>query len=254
MTALNQKKYLDKIGFVGPVEPSYEALRQIQKKHLFKIPFENLDIHYGKEIKLVPEYFFNKIVNKSRGGFCYELNGLFYELLKSIGFEAYLISAKVNMGKSLFSPEYDHMAIIVKIDGTKHLVDVGFGEFAFEPLTLIDNKVQKDLRTTYKVEKHSATHWRVSHLDANKMWKPEYIFSLGKRKLTDFKSRCNFHQTSEKSHFTNKKICSKPIPGGRITVSGNEIKIKINDTVETKTLITEKDFKRAIKQYFNFQI
>ena len=70
--------YLDRIGFKGNVEPSLQVLANLQKRHLLTVPFENLDIHYGIPIKLDTALFFDKIVINKRGGFCYELNGLFF--------------------------------------------------------------------------------------------------------------------------------------------------------------------------------
>jgi N-hydroxyarylamine O-acetyltransferase len=80
------KKYLERIGYKGSTEPTIGLLSALQKKHLLNIPFENLDIHYKTPIELDIAIIFEKVVIKKRGGFCYELNGIFHELLNSIGF------------------------------------------------------------------------------------------------------------------------------------------------------------------------
>ena len=87
------KKYLDRIGYNGEVKPAPEVLGALQKNHLLNIPFENLDIHYNNPIILDTKRFFNKIILRKRGGFCYELNGLFYMLLIEFGFDAKIISS-----------------------------------------------------------------------------------------------------------------------------------------------------------------
>ena len=76
------------------------------------IPFENLDIHNNVPIKLSIEKIFDKVVNQNRGGLCYELNGLFYELLNAIGFDVKIISARVFNQDNGYGKEYDHLAII----------------------------------------------------------------------------------------------------------------------------------------------
>ena len=139
------KNYLRRINYDGDITPTVELLNTLQKRHLQSIPFENLDIHYGKTIELNIEKIKEKVIAKKRGGFCYELNGLFYELLKSIGFNVKMISARgYNKEQQEFGPEFDHLAIIAKINSSDYLVDVGFGEFALQPLKIELNKIQTD--------------------------------------------------------------------------------------------------------------
>lgn len=82
MEVLNETKYLERIKYEDQLSISLEVLNKLQKSHLQNIPFENLDIHTGKKIEL--ENTYDKVVSKGRGGFCYELNGLFYLLLKKL--------------------------------------------------------------------------------------------------------------------------------------------------------------------------
>ncbi|MEL6256920.1 MAG: arylamine N-acetyltransferase, partial [Bacteroidota bacterium] len=78
--------YLNRIGYEGNLEPNLRLLRELQSQHIYQIPFENLDIHYGREIILDKEKIFQKVMEEQRGGFCYELNGLFYFLLEKLGY------------------------------------------------------------------------------------------------------------------------------------------------------------------------
>lgn len=134
---MNTDRYLERIG-LREVElaPDEKSLCLLQRSHLLSVPFENLDIHWKRPIILDTGKFYDKIVGEKRGGFCYELNGLFNELLISIGFETRLVSARVFNGKT-HGPEFDHAAIIVKIGNEEFLADVGFGDFAAEPLRLV---------------------------------------------------------------------------------------------------------------------
>ena len=149
------EKYLERIGYKGDTEPSIGLLNALQKKHLLNVPFENLDIHYKIPIELDIENIFEKIVIKGRGGFCYELNGIFHELLHSIGFNVKMISARVfDQKQQIFTPEFDHLAIVVKIDSMDYLADVGFGEFAFGPLKIELNTIHNDERGSFRIEKY----------------------------------------------------------------------------------------------------
>ena len=158
------KKYLKRINYVGHAHLTVEVLSNLQKLHLMNVPFENLDIHNNIKIDLTN--LFNKIVSRKRGGFCYELNGLFYQLLKEIGFTVKMVSAKVYDGKKDYSPEYDHMALIVKIEDDDYLVDVGFGDFLFYPIRIELNKEAGDPAGIFRIEPFDENYKVIKKKDA----------------------------------------------------------------------------------------
>lgn len=100
------------------------------------MPFENLDIHYHRPIKVTLHDLYWKIEIRERGGFCYELNGLLGALLQELGFQVKMISARVHKKDGNYSPEFDHMALLVKVEHDTYLVDIGFGSSSLEPLLL----------------------------------------------------------------------------------------------------------------------
>ena len=81
---MNTDAYLKRINYQGALAPTAETLRALQLAHLRRVPFENLSIHAGEPIVLQEEALFTKIVERRRGGFCYEVNGLFAALLRSL--------------------------------------------------------------------------------------------------------------------------------------------------------------------------
>src|SRR3954447_10763487 len=115
MTPLDVHAYLERIRYHGPLEPTAETLRRLQVAHLLTVPFENLSIHRGEPIELDDEALFEKMVVRRRGGFCYELNGLFAALLRSLGFEVVMLAAGVMGADGEFSPDFDHMALMVNL-------------------------------------------------------------------------------------------------------------------------------------------
>ena len=100
----NRKKYLERIKYSGRLEPNLDLLKKLQKNHLLNVPFENLDIHNQIPIELNIDRIYEKIVQNNRGGFCYELNGLFYELLLSLDFNAKRVSARVYIKDNEYKP------------------------------------------------------------------------------------------------------------------------------------------------------
>jgi N-hydroxyarylamine O-acetyltransferase len=247
-----KEKYLKRIKYSGNIEPNLNTLKRLQRHHLLNVPFENLDIHYSIPIELSIEKFFNKIINENRGGFCYELNGLFYELLKDLGFDVKMVSARVFDQNKGYGKEYDHLAIIVKINADEYLTDVGFGEFTFEPLKLEMGTIQNDERGDYKISKYENGYLRVSKIENDKKT-PEYIFKNKKRKLKEFDEMCNYHQTSPNSHFTSKRLITIPTDDGRITITGNKLKIKEFELTTEIVLENETEFEKELWNKFRIK-
>ena len=126
--------YLDRIGYQGPREPTADALRQLHQAHLLNVAFENLDIQLDRSIVLSLSSLYKKVVLHRRGGFCYELNGLFGWLLKQLGFSVKKLSARVFEGDQLGS-EFDHLILMIQLK-ERWIADVGFGDSFLEPLPL----------------------------------------------------------------------------------------------------------------------
>lgn len=232
---MNIKHYLERINYQGTLFPTFDELKNLQKQHLLNIPFENWFIHDNKPIKLDTASLFQKIVVQQRGGFCYELNGLFFALLQTLAFNARLVSARVySASTDNYGKEFDHMAIVVTLDEQDYLVDVGFGEFAFYPLKIESNKVQHDPRGDFLLKK-DAEDFIVYKKTVNN-FQPEYRFNLLARQLDDFLAMCHYHQSSSQSHFSQKRLLSLATENGRITLSGEMLSIREGDKITEKVL------------------
>jgi N-hydroxyarylamine O-acetyltransferase len=216
---MDTKKYLRRIGVEeNDLPATVETLRFLQKRHLLSVPFENLDIHWKRPILLDINKFYEKIVNERRGGFCYELNGLFGAFLNENGFSSRMISARVGNSEGVFGAEFDHMAILTEIDGEKYLADVGFGAFSAEPLRFALDVEQQDANGVFLIRKHTEEYFEVVKQDGAE-WKSEYIFKDLTHDLADFAGMCEFHQTSPDSHFTRGRVCSLMLETGRKTLT-----------------------------------
>jgi len=249
---MNQAAYINRISYSGELGPTLNILHKLQKSHLMSIPFENLDIHLGIPIELNISRIFEKIVLNNRGGFCYELNGLFYKLLTSIGFTTKRISARVYDKNNEYGQEYDHLAAVVSLNGIDYLVDVGFGEFTFGPLRLELDKIQNDVTGDFVIEKFDQDYLRVSKIEDGEL-QPEYIFKNVHREFDEFEDMCNYHQTNPESHFTQKKLISIPTENGRITLTNDKLKIRANNSTEEKDLKDETEFEKELRNYFKIR-
>lgn len=249
------EKYFKRLKYKGPVIASLELLEQLQQLHLLHIPFENLDIHWKIPIELDTNKIFDKIVNKKRGGFCYELNGLFHELLMTLGFETRMISARVyDRNTKEFGREYDHLAIIVRIEGNEWLADAGFGEFSFSPLRIVMDEIQCDKRGNFRITKQGQDSLVVSKASGDE-WVPEYIFTLRDRHLSEFEEMCRYQQFSPESHFTRNRVCSVLTKNGNRRVSISDNKIKFTDINGTKEIPVSDDaeFGKLLWKYFKIK-
>ncbi len=250
---MNKIEYFDRIGIQKTgLALDLASLKDLQKQHLLNVAFENLDIYWKRLIVLNPKNFYHKIILEKRGGFCYELNGLFYELLSLIGFQSRIISARVSQGEEKFGAPYDHLAILTKIGGEEFLVDVGFGDFTAEPLKFVLNVVQKDENGLFLIRKFNHEYFEV--IKKNQAgWKSQYIFNNSARDLSEFAGMCNFHQTSPESHFTRGKICSLMKSDGRITLTeGSFIETKNGHKRESE-VNSEAQFMQILEHEFNIK-
>lgn len=244
--------YLARISVVeGDLKADAETLRRLQERHLLSIPFENLDIHWKRPISLDLGRFYDKIVEEKRGGFCYELNGLFNELLKRLKFQTKLVSARVFNGAG-HGPDFDHAAIIVTIGGERYLADVGFGDFAAGPLRFAPGEEQKDPAGTFKIAVFDEEHFEVAKL-VDGAWMSEYIFRDKGRDLSEFAKMCDFQQYSPESHFTKGKVCSLMTPGGRKTLTDTKFIVTANG-IKTETAVSsETEFDEILWREFGIR-
>lgn len=247
---MDTEKYLRRIGiedFHIPVTAA--SLKLLQRQHLLNVPFENLDIHWKRRILLDTGRFYEKIVETKRGGFCYELNGLFNELLRSLRFRTRLVSARVSDGKGGFGREYDHLAILVIIGELEFLADVGFGDFTAEPLRVVADLEQTDKNGVFVLRRFDDGYLKVAKKDGDS-WQSEYIFAPFGRDLAEFAEMCDFHQTSPESHFTQGKVCSRMLDGGRKTLTDKKfIETKNGEKRETE-VNSEDEFYEILAREF----
>jgi N-hydroxyarylamine O-acetyltransferase len=250
---MNRAAYLERIGLTeAEFAASIETLRLLQRSHLLAVPFENLDIHWKRPIVVDPKRFYEKIVNEKRGGFCYELNGLFNELLVSLGFTTRLISARVFNGTE-HGPEYDHAAIIVTIGDEEYLTDVGFGDFTAEPLWFVLDEEQQDTTGTFIIRRFDDDYLEVAKRDGDG-WKSQYIFKDAPRDLSEFAEMCDFQQYSPDSHFTKGKVYSLMTESGRKTLTDKSFIVTVNGEKTDNPIDSDDAFAEMLNREFGITI
>jgi N-hydroxyarylamine O-acetyltransferase len=245
--------YLDRIGYRGPLTPTAEALRALQVAHLQTVPFENLSIHAHQPIVLDDDSLFDKVVARRRGGFCYELNGLFAALLRALGFQVAMLSAAAARADGSFGPDFDHMALLVTLQ-ERWLVDVGFGDSFRDPLRLDERGEQPEGTRTFRIDE-DGNHLLLLRRDGSEEpWQPQYRFTLEPYEFSDYAEMCHFHQTSPESHFTRQTLCSLTTPDGRVTLSGMRLITTHGGERQERILASEEERAALLRERFGVTV
>jgi N-hydroxyarylamine O-acetyltransferase len=243
------REYLKRIGIVNEdVHVSYDSLRFIQIRHMLSVPFENLDIIYSRPIVLNLDSIYRKIVVGQRGGYCYELNGLLGWLLQKIGFSVSLVSGQVRRDDGTYGPEFDHMALLVRLD-QNYIVDVGFGDSVRSPIPL-SGDIVTDVSGSYRIMHESHSETLCFQKQIQNEWVTEFKFTKKPRKLEEFYEMNQYQQTSPESHFTKKLICSLATPEGRITISGDTLIETIGFQKSKRTIVSLEEQRDILKRRF----
>jgi N-hydroxyarylamine O-acetyltransferase len=236
-----------------PVEELYlQDLAKLQSLHMQHVPFENLDVIRKIPIYLNVETIFDKIVNHKRGGYCYELNGLFHWLLRDLGFDAKLISATVLKPDGTAAKKDTHAAILVELD-TPYLIDVGFGDSTISPIPLGGER-HTDHSGTYRIEALESGDYQLIRQDgAEGEERVLYQFNTEEKNLADFHEGCVFNQVSSESTFTHDDLATRATEDGRITLSGNVL-IRTEAGIKAKRTLLPEEKIKVLKEEFGLEL
>ncbi len=253
---MNVQEYLKRVRHDGEVRATIETLRSLQRTHMLTVPFENLDIARGRKIRIDELSLWEKLIDRNRGGFCYELNGLFAWLLKQIGFEVTYLNARDYFPETdTFGMDFDHLALMVRIPGqsTRWLVDVGYGDNFTLPLDIDDPEEQADGLRGYWVEPFRDGYqlWQRTY-DGNR--RSQYYFDLAAHSFpSEYEAGCLYHQTAPESFFLQRKIISRLTDDGRVTLDDNKLIVTTNG-VRSEQLIGEEEHPILLQKYFGVNL
>jgi N-hydroxyarylamine O-acetyltransferase len=262
---MNVNAYLERINYSGQIAPTVPVLAALHRAHLYNVPFENLDLHLGRPVRLEEEALFDKIVTRRRGGFCYELNGLFAGLLRAVGFEVTLLSAASTNDDDSFGPDFDHLAL--QVTSPDHpeqpwLADVGWGNGFLEPLRLNEPAEQPQGQRVFKIEplaiggvvmERGATGLE-NEGGQGGAWGRHYRFDYTPRRIEEFAGMCHYHQTAPDSYFLRKRIASRFLPDGRVTLSDLRLITTRAGQREERTLENEDHAQAVLMDIFGIDL
>jgi N-hydroxyarylamine O-acetyltransferase len=133
-------RYLDRLGYEVAVRPDVSTLKALHRAHVETIPFENLDVQLGRRVTRDRQAIFDKLVTRRRGGWCFEMNGLFADMLKEIGFRVRRLAGGVDRASRGDGAIGNHLTLVVDLE-RPWLVDVGFGNGLIEAVPLSEGSI-----------------------------------------------------------------------------------------------------------------
>lgn len=228
-----------------------ELLNAIHTQHLLHIPFENLDLMNDIPLSMDAHRIFEKVVNRKRGGLCFELNSLLYSILEALNFRVFYISGQFwNADKQIWNPECSHLALLVELD-ERYLFDVGVGGGFLEPLRLKSNEFYSDVSGSYRfVEANEVDSFILQKENELGQWDKLLKVSLTPKRHEQFEPLLLELEDDEDSIFKQKKMCSIATKDGRISLTEDALTVTKND-VKTKYPVTSQtEWKQLLLENF----
>lgn len=232
------QEYFDRINFIGDANADIATLVEMMRCQLFSVPFENLDVQAGKIVSLVPEEIVDKIIGRKRGGYCFEVNGLFAMALEALGIPYQFVAARPMM-YPVRKPK-THMAIIVNADGEEWLCDLGFGSYGIRApirLNFLDAEIKQDF-DTFMLSKANEREYLLQALVEGK-WADQYAFDLSPQEWIDFAPANYLSSTHPDAIFVQKLVVVLHNPKGRASLSGDMLKTVTEGRIEKQSIRLE---------------
>ncbi|MBV5191688.1 arylamine N-acetyltransferase [Staphylococcus chromogenes] len=237
--------------------PTKETLNHDVERFMRTVPFENIDVQNGIPISVEVNDLYHKVVERQRGGFCYELNTLFKTYLIEKGFEVFNVSATIHTPGGGRSQPGSHMSTIVVIDGTHYIADVGFGDLPLQAIPLTEDaehNVVQDVtgifRAVFIDEAHKQFEVQKWENDA---WDTKYEADITPRTIDMFEDNIKYNQTNPNSVFVKRLVITMPTEKGRATMSQNHLTLTEKGE-KRKIDVTSDNYRQLLKTYFNLDV
>lgn len=227
--------YFKRINYTGQVAADAATLHALMRHQLFSVPFENLDVQAGKIVSLVPDEIVDKILHQGRGGYCYEVNGLFAMALEALGITWRFVAAR-----PMFYPARrpkTHMAVMAEVDGRQWLCDLGFGSYGIRaPMALdqLDIDIEQDFDTFRLTRNAHGEYLLQAKVEGE--WANQYGFDLSPQEWVDFVPANYLNSTHPDAIFVQKLLIVQHHPKGRHILLGDVLKTITAKGVEVQWL------------------
>jgi N-hydroxyarylamine O-acetyltransferase len=255
MTPAELDAYLARVGYDGPREPTPPVLHALTAAHSQSVPFENLDVLLGRPIELTTDALVAKIVEQRRGGYCFEQNGLFLQVLTALGFTATPLSARVRLDRPReVVPPRTHLFLRVDLDGEAWLTDVGIGAMSLTSAIRFVPDVEQDTpHEPRRVVREDGRWFHQARL--GQRWADVYEFTGEEMPLVDREVGNWFTSTHPSSHFRHRFMVARAASGGRrLTLTDTELKVRGADgRADTRPIGSPDELLDVLAEHFGLR-
>lgn len=245
--------YFHRIGYNGPTRSTLETLESLHLKHPLSVPFENLDPLFKRPVRLDNDALQTKLIKGQRGGYCYEHNILFMQVLQALGFNVSGLAARVvlNRPEGTLTPR-THMLLRVKIGGEDWIADVGFGGVTLTaPLRLVEGVVQQTPHERFRLDR-SGDYWLLQ-VEISGEWRPTFRFGLEEHHLPDYELASYFVSTHQQSHFVHTLMAARPTDRGRYSLINNRLSFRGPDAFQ-RELTSAEEVEQVLRDIFGIDV
>ena len=244
--------YLKRLNYSGVVQPTEDCLEALHRAQVYTIPFENFDILLGRGITLEPAALCHKLVHRARGGYCFELNGLFLMALQAIGFEARALLARVHLRDPPSGRA--HQLLLVTLQGRPWIADVGFGGLGFRaPIPFELNHPTSHDGLTFRLVEAEPFGIMLQTLK-NGQWLDLYSFDLGHVFPADIACGNHFTATHPSSLFTFARVVALLTPTGRVSLLNRTLRTVTADAEQVQELGEGQAYLDALRTHFGIEL
>jgi N-hydroxyarylamine O-acetyltransferase len=247
---MNLSAYLQRIGFAAVPRPDLATLQALQHAHVHSVPFENLDVQLGRAVPFGLTASFAKIVQRRRGGWCYEMNGVFGWALQQIGFTVQRLSAGVMRERVGDGQLGNHLCLKVTLD-RPYLVDVGFGGSLTAPLPLQVGE-RNDAPFQVQLAPSSDHYWRFTEILGASPFSFDFRDTPADEGL--LAAKCDFLQTDPVSPFVQNLVVQQRVANAHVTVRGRVLTVVAHGRTERRTLASAAALIETLSHWFNLDV
>lgn len=242
--------YLARVGFQGIARPDLATLRALHRAHVHTVPFENIDVQLRRPVTLDTSAIYDKLVNRRRGGWCYELNGLMGWGLSQIGFDVMRVSAGVMRAVSGDAVLGGHLCLLVRLERT-YLVDVGFGSSLVEPLPL---EAGERIDSPYRVglAPAGASYWRFFE----SVHGDPFSFDFREEPADELliATKCDWQQSNAASPFVQNLVAKRRVGNDYYTLRGR-VFTRTDEAGETRSVLdSAAECVRCLRDTFDLDV
>jgi len=244
--------YLQRLCLSEKILPTIEGLHILQRAQFYNIPFENFDIQLGRGVDLEPAHLYDKLVRRLRGGYCFELNGLFLMALQAFGFEARSLLARVHLTGT--PSGRGHQITLVEVDGRQWLADVGFGkDNPLGPYPLERDTVQ-EIGGKYIRLVDGGVFGNMLQARSEEGWQNLYSFDMEHVCQGDINYGAHYTSTNSNSFFTISRVAMKPLEDGMVTLFNNRLTLSRGGQEKEIQLPEGQEYLDVLKTHFGIEL